>query len=112
VDSSAPPPRRRAAWRIAALIGVLASVVAVWFAWLAHAFLCDENCSSRSWELSAQLWIAIVGLVLTVSMAYLVFRDRPAAAKVVLAVVIGMYALWAVVLDAATHGWGHGAVPF
>jgi formate-dependent nitrite reductase membrane component NrfD len=86
--------------------------VAVLFALLSRAYLCDESCSGRSWELSAQLWIAVVGLVATAAMTYFVVQRRKAEAKVALIVAIAAFAIWAVVLDAATHGWGHGPVPF
>jgi hypothetical protein len=93
----------------AAFVGAL---VAVFFALLSYGYLCDENCSGRSWELSTQLWIAIAGLLVTAGMTYFVTQDKNAEAKAALVTAVVVFAIWAVVLDAATHGWGHGPVPF
>jgi len=97
---------------IGSAVALGCAVVAVLFALLSNAYLCDENCSGRSWELSAQLWIAIAGLVATAGMTYFVTQDRGREAKAALVVAVFAFALWAVVLDAATHGWGNGPVPF
>jgi hypothetical protein len=45
-------------------------------------------------------------------MATLVAAGRMRAAKLCLAAAVIAYAVWAVLLDAATHGWGKGPVPF
>ncbi|HET6997591.1 MAG TPA: hypothetical protein VFI03_03295 [Solirubrobacterales bacterium] len=97
---------------IGSAAAVVGALVAVFFALLASAYLCDENCSSRSWEISAQLWIAIAGLLITAGMTYFVTQERNAEAKGALVIAVVVFAIWAVVLDAATHGWGHGPVPF
>lgn len=71
-----------------------------------------ENCEPvRSWEDIWQLVAAVGGLSATVVMTVSVSRRafRVAACALIAAVVL--FSLWAVLLDAATHGWGKGPVP-
>ena len=88
-----------------AAFGTLVSLVS-------FAMLCDENCAGgRPAELSWQLVAACAGLVGAIVMTYFADKDRWRAAVVSLTVTVVLYAAWAVLLDAATHGWGSGPVP-
>jgi hypothetical protein len=93
-------------------IALAGALVAVLIAVLANGLLCDENCAGRGWEISAQLWIAIAGLLATAAMSYFVTQEKLPAAKASLVAAVVAFAIWAIVLDAATHGWGHGPIPF
>jgi hypothetical protein len=53
---------------------------------------------------TAQLVIAVVGLIATVVMTFCVAQRRYLAAGALLLVAMGLYAAWGVVLDQATHG--------
>lgn len=98
------------------LTGALALTCAAAFgtfvAWLSYELLCDENCVTRPWELDWQLYVACAGLVVAVAMTWSVITGRARAAGVCLVAGLVLYAAWAVLLDAATHGWGKGPVPF
>lgn len=97
---------------VGAAIALAGALVAVVVAAVSDAYLCDENCSGRSWELDAQIWIALAGLAVTLGLFYFVIQEKWAEAKVALGAALLIFAVWAIVLDAATHGWGHGPVPF
>ena len=78
---------------------------------VSYAVLC-EQCGSKPQALTWQLLVACVGLVVAVLMVGFAVAGwrRAAVASFMLAVLF--YAGWAVLLDAGTHGWGNGPVPF
>lgn len=104
-------PERAAVYQAISVVLLLAAVAGTFVAWLGYGLLCDENCQGRSWELTTQLFVAIGGLVAVVSMTWFSFKRRWTAALWALVASLVLFAAWAVLLDAATHGWGSGPVP-
>lgn len=90
---------------LAAAAGFGAFVASLW-----HEFAFEG--ADKPWELTWQLVVACCGFGATVAMTYLVARGRGAAAAVALVAALLLFAIWAVLVDAATHGWGDGPVPF
>lgn len=84
----------------------------VFFAFVAYGEHCSDTCEQKPWEQTAQLVIAFVcfGVALLGLFAALDGRNRRAGLILVGWVLIVAY--WAVMLDAATHGWGSGPIPF
>ena len=66
----------------------------------AFSLLCDENCSGRSWELEAQLLFAVAGLIAAGTMTGFAFVKRWTAARLLLVISLGLYAVWGVLLIA------------
>jgi hypothetical protein len=72
----------------------------VWVALVAFGVLCEEGCPGRSWPLVGQLVVACVGLLPAAVAAHaLATGRRPGVALAVCAVA---YAVWALLLAAAT----------
>lgn len=107
-----PSSVRNAALTGGAVVLLLAAAFATLIALLSFALLCDENCTGRSWELTGQLVVACAGLVVVGFMTYFTAIGERTAAAISLGVALVLYAVWAVLVDAATHGWGDGSVPF
>jgi hypothetical protein len=97
---------------VGSALALAGAIAAVLVAALSDAYLCSENCPGRGWELNVQIWIALAGLVATIGMFYFVIQENWSSAKVALGTALLLFAIWAIVLDAATHGWGQGPVPF
>jgi hypothetical protein len=97
------PGTRPFLYQLGAGILLVAALFGTFIAWLSYGLLCDENCSGRSWELVAQLYLALAGLAPAGLMAYFAFREHWSAALRSLAVGLAVYAVWAVLLSAATH---------
>jgi hypothetical protein len=78
------------------------------FSWL---LLCEDGTFDRcqsgkpSLELVLQLVLASAGVASTVAALLLVRRGSRSSARALLAVAVLLLAAWALVLDAATHGW-------
>jgi hypothetical protein len=109
------PNRRETRWYWAALtgawflsVGAGGGVLLAWLSWIA---LCEDGTFARCpnghpvFELWFQVLLAAAGFGATILTWALVKRQsyRLAAAALVIAVLL--LAAWAVVLDAATHGW-------
>jgi hypothetical protein len=90
-------------YQLGAGVLLVAALFGAFIAWLSYGLLCDENCSGRSWELVAQLYVALAGLGPAALLAYFAFRERWSAALRSLAVGLAVYAAWALLLSAATH---------
>ncbi len=99
-----PSPGRILLYQFGAVVLLLAAAFGTFVAWLAWAL--DENPTGRSWDV-AQLVIAVGGLASTVGMVNFAFQRRWRAAAIALATSVLLYAVWAVLFDAAVHGgWG------
>jgi hypothetical protein len=97
--------RRSRPWLIAGAVVLLAAACFGTFgAWAAYVTLCDPACQPPPRHLTAQLVIAVVGLITTVVMTVCVAQRRYWAAGALLLVALGLYAAWGAVLDQATHG--------
>ena len=105
-----PPPPPDPALANWALVLLFAAAVGTLFSFTAFG-LCEEGCDERLGELVGQLIAALLGLAAAVTMAYFAAGGRRRAAGLSLTVTLLLYAVWAVLLDAATHGWGSGPVP-
>jgi hypothetical protein len=87
-----------------ALVLLVAACFGTFVALVSYGALCDDGCSGRGGTLTAQLVVAVVGLIATVAMAVCVAQGRYSAAGGLLLAAIGLYTAWGVVLDQATHG--------
>ena len=56
----------------------------------------------------AQLVLGIAGFTMATGLLVQGLRGRREAARRYLACGLATFAVWAVLVDAATHGWGHG----
>jgi hypothetical protein len=97
--------RRSRPWLMAGAVVLLAAACfGALVAWAGYVGLCDPACVPPPRHLTAQLVIAVVGLIATVVMTFCVAQRRYLAAGALLLVAMGLYAAWGVVLDQATHG--------
>jgi len=87
---------------------LLAAGCAAFIASLAYALGCDNRCG---WERAAQLVVACAGIVPVAAMVLLAVSRRWRQARAMLVVGVALYLVWAILLDADTHGWGEGPVP-
>jgi hypothetical protein len=89
-----------------ALVGgaCMAVVVAAAWNWVACENEGSEACG-RQQIAATQLIVALVGVVPAVALVVTVALGRRRFAGVVLSVGVATYAAWAVLLDAAIHGW-------
>ena len=110
VTAQTPPPDRKVV--PGAVLLLLAAAFGTFIAFVSYVLLCDENCTGRSWELTWQLLVACAGLAVVALMTYFAATGQRRAADISLLIALVAYAVWAVLLDAATHGWGNGPVPF
>lgn len=113
-SATAAPRDRKTPWGTVALTvgGGLLTCAAAFIAYFALAvrYLCETDC--RNFEQRWQLYVAVAGLVATVAMTGCVATGRRLAATRLLVMAVVLYAAWAVLVDAETHGWGDGPVPF
>jgi hypothetical protein len=90
---------------------LVAAAVGAFVAWAGYTGLCQDgthlSCrnGNPSWELVAQLVIAFVGLVAAGMMVYFAQRRLWRRSLSFLGVSVFLYGAWAILLDAATHGW-------
>jgi hypothetical protein len=87
-----------------AVVLLAAACFGTFGAWISYVVLCDPSCVPPPRHLTAQLVIAVLGLVATAAMTVCVTRGRRRAAGALLLAAMGLYAAWGVVLDQATHG--------
>jgi hypothetical protein len=88
----------------------MAALVATVVAWATSAAACDPPgtpACSRQDLASWQLAVAVVGLVPTALFAYAVSSGRKRLALGALAAGVLCYLGWALLNDAAVHGWQH-----
>jgi hypothetical protein len=71
------------------------------FAWFSYGQLCDV-CSSRSWELIAQAWVASAGIGVAVLMWHHALNHRWTSARRLLIISLAAYLAWAVLLVLAS----------
>jgi hypothetical protein len=100
---------------LAAIAGAIVLLALAGFATfiglVSYAILC-EWCDGKPPEQTWQFVFACAGLVAAALMTAFTVVRRSQAAVASLVVAIVLYAAWAVLLDAATHGWGSGPIPF
>jgi hypothetical protein len=90
--------------RLLATALLAAAVVAAWLAWIAYEVLCEEGCTGRPWPLVAQLIVACACLPLAALSALTTARRGVRGARRLLVGTAIGYALWALLLIAATAG--------
>ena len=73
-------------------------------AWGGYSVLCETGCQPPARHLTAQLVIAVCGLVATVATAACVAQGRRRTALALLLLATTLYAAWGALLDQATHG--------
>jgi hypothetical protein len=104
-DARGIDERRPRPWLTAGAVVLLAAACfGTLGAWTGYVVLCDDGCSGPGVALTAQLVIAVMGLIATAAMTVCVAQRRYRAASALLLAAIGLYAAWGVVLDQATHG--------
>lgn len=112
-SGTAAPRERRSPWGTVVLTvggGLLTCAAAfATYGALAVRYLCETDCGT--FEQRWQLYVAVAGVVATVAMTGCVATGRRLAATRLLVIAVVLYAAWAVLLDADTHGWGNGPVP-
>ena len=97
--------RRSRPWLTAGVVVLLAAACFGTFgAWISYVVLCETGCVPPPRHLTAQLVIAVLGLITTVAMTVCVAQRRYWPAGALLLAAMGLYAAWGVVLDQATHG--------
>jgi hypothetical protein len=100
IDQRQPRP-----WLMAGAGVLLAAACAgTLVAWTGYVGLCDPSCVPPPRHLTAQLVIAVIGLIATAAMTACVAQGRNRAAVALLLAAMGLYLAWGVVLDQATHG--------
>ena len=96
-----PIPRDRArVYQLVAFLLLLAAGFGTYMALGAYYLLCDQGCSGRSWELEAQLFLAIAGLVTAGVMTGFALVERWGVARLLLVISLGLYGAWGVLLVA------------
>jgi hypothetical protein len=98
------------------LITLAAAVLGSFVAYLTYALLCfgDSGGSTMcpnghpSTTMTFQLVVGLLGVVPAAYFVFCVFRDRNRRAAAVLIGGLLMWAGWALLNDAAVHGWGGG----
>lgn len=89
----------------AAVLLLAAATFATLVAWVSRALLCDPTCGAdRSRYLTAQLVVAVAGLVFTAAMMLCTVRQWRRRGLTCLFLGLVCYAMWAAFLDRATHG--------
>jgi hypothetical protein len=88
---------------------VAAAAVAAFFASVINWLACDVESSEmcdRQDLATLQFQVALAGLLPTLAFAVAVVARRRYTALLMLVVAAGTYLAWAVLADAAHHGWG------
>jgi hypothetical protein len=99
---------------VAVAVGlVVAAAVGTVAAWQGYSHVCgDGGCERSTLLMHWQRIVASAGLAsLLVATGFAVRGNRRATTALLLVGVL-LFAAWAVLIDAYTHGWGHGPVPF
>jgi hypothetical protein len=99
---------RQAFLAVLATLAVCASVFGAFIGWVVYAMAesADGNYDGTvSTVRTVQLILGWVGIVPAAAMAYFVFRESNRKAAATLAIGLIVWAGWAVLNDAAVHGW-------
>jgi hypothetical protein len=108
--STGPESERRPLLGLVALgaFGIIGSLVALPYAWAVAAFACDDAmtaaCARQGLAL-LQLRLAVAGLVVVTLFLLSAALGRRTLARVLLGCSLLLYAAWAIINDAAVHGW-------
>lgn len=88
---------------ICAAVIAVAACFATWLALVSKGLLCETAC--RTSLFTAQLLVAVAGLVPVGVLLYAALRGRRELALVSFFVTILVYLAWGALNDAAVHGW-------
>ncbi len=95
--------------RALSLASVVAASFGAFIAYLTYGLLCagsdNGSCGADSTAMKAQLVIGLLGLIPVGAMVYFSFKGSRLGAVVSLVVGLLIWAGWAVLNDAAVHGW-------
>lgn len=93
--------------RPGAVCAFLLALVALWFADLTKQLICygDAGTTCRMGLMNAQLIAAVAGLLPAAGLVWAVWIKRRRVAVAMLVVGVAVYGGWAVLNDAAVHGW-------
>lgn len=89
--------------RLVAVLLLCAAGFGLLVAVAAYGLRCSENCTGRSWQLVWQLVVAIIGFFAVFAMTGFVYRGRWNYAATCFVVSLVLYAVWGLLLDAASH---------
>jgi hypothetical protein len=93
---------------VLAVVPSAAAVASVPFAWAIDWLACEENTSeacTRQGLADVQHAVAWVGLVPALAFTFAFLTGRRRLAMLALAAAVAVYVTWAVLADAAVHGW-------
>jgi hypothetical protein len=99
--------------RILSVTLALGAIFGVCIAWVTYALLCagnDTGCGDAKWIMTTQLIVGLAGLGASAAMVYFSFKGSNRRAVVALVIGVIIWATWAVLNDAAVHGWGRDMV--
>lgn len=93
--------------RSGAVCACLLALFAVWLANLTRELICygDSGTACRMGLMNAQLIAAAAGLLPAGVLVWAVWSNQRRLAVVMLVVGVALYGGWAVLNDAAVHGW-------
>jgi hypothetical protein len=100
-------PKTRWEVVVAAIVLFAASGLAVVLAWVTRALEDDESGLPHPGVGTAQLVVALLGLVPVALLVLAMARHRATQARVWFVVAIATYLCWGILNDAAVHGWHH-----
>lgn len=92
----------RVLWLLVGICILMGALVAVVLA-AATEGLC-ENCTDKSQE-RLQLVVAFIGLIPVTMLLVAALRAKARSAQIWAAISVVVYIIWAVLNDAAVHGW-------
>jgi hypothetical protein len=91
---------------------VVGATVLTVAAWQSYSYVCGNGCEGSTLLMHWQRIVASAGLAsLLVATGFALRRNRRVTGALTLVGIL-LFAVWAVLIDAYTHGWGHGPVPF
>jgi hypothetical protein len=99
--------------RFLSVVAVLAALFGAFIAWVTYALLCassDNGCGTAEGIMKTQLIVGVIGLIPAAAMVYYSFSGSSRRAVIAFVTGLIVWAVWAVLNDAAVHGWGHNMV--
>jgi hypothetical protein len=92
---------------VPAVLGLIGAAAAVLLALLTKSLIChgDSDTSCRTGLMNIQLLVALAGLIPLVAMLRASIQRKTMLAFGLFFIAILIYAAWAVLNDAAVHGW-------
>jgi hypothetical protein len=96
-------------WALLLILVVPGSLFALIAGWLVDGLACDtegsEACDRQDLA-NAQLWVALAGVALVTWIGITAWRRQYHLTRPLLLCALVLYLGWAVLNDAAVHGWG------